>query len=311
MLVRAVETAAVSTLRGLEQYRKAVQVSTAVRLTTLASAAVLALLGLHTVAILAATAILLAVGTSLQLLQVSRELGASTLLPAFELCETRSLLRKGVFAWLQAAGGVAFAQFDRILLGVSLGAAAVAPYALCVQLSQPIHGLSANGLHFLFPHLSRRAATSTTQELKRTLLRALAVNLAVVAIGAGAALLFGMRILQYLAGSSVAAGAQNILIPIVVGSALMGLSVTGTYAMQAMGEFKTVACISLAGKAAMLLLMMFLLHRTGIQGLAFARGSYGVVALAIYLPLLHRFTNARHNQPATAPHLDLPQEAQP
>jgi len=66
----------------------------------------------------------------------------------------------------------------------------------------------------------------------------------------------------------------------------MGLSVSGTYAMQALGLFQTVALISVGGRAAMLLLMIYLLHHQGLQGLATARVGYGAVALLVYLPLL-------------------------
>ena len=45
ILVRAVESVSVSTQRAFEQYRGTVQISTAVRLLTLASAAVLVLSG--------------------------------------------------------------------------------------------------------------------------------------------------------------------------------------------------------------------------------------------------------------------------
>jgi O-antigen/teichoic acid export membrane protein len=68
----------------------------------------------------------------------------------------------------------------------------------------------------------------------------------------------------------------------------MGLSVTGTYAMQALNLFRMVALISLGGRAVMLLLMVYLLHQNGLQGLATARACYGATALLVYLPLLFR-----------------------
>jgi hypothetical protein len=37
-----------------------------------------------------------------------------------------------------------------------------------------------------------------------------------------------------------------------------------------------------------LLLMIYLLHHSGIQGLTIARVCYGAVALLVYLPLLRR-----------------------
>ena len=155
----AIESVAVGVQRAFEQYRSTVQISTAIRLLTLGSAAILALFGHGTVSILIATAAFLALGAWLQFRQSRKLLANARLWPSFHFAETRILFRQGVFVWLQALGGVVFSQFDRILLGVSLGALAVAPYSLCVQFAHPIFGLTASGLNILFPYLSSRAST--------------------------------------------------------------------------------------------------------------------------------------------------------
>jgi O-antigen/teichoic acid export membrane protein len=286
ILVRAVESVSVSTQRAFERYRGTVQISIAVRLLTLASAALLVLSGHRAVSILVATAVALVVGTYVQFLQLRKLLGDVSLWPAFQPQETRVLLGFGVFVWLQAVGGVVFGQFDRILLGISLGAASVAPYALCIQFAQPIFGLTASGLNFVFPYLSGRADMMSSQSLNRTVLKAFFCNFLMVGCGMGVLLLFGDRLLRIWAGPIVAHSAAGILPPIVIASALMGLSVTGIYAMQALGSFQTVAWISLGGRTAMLLVMVYLLRHIGIQGLAIARVCYGAVALSVYLPLV-------------------------
>jgi O-antigen/teichoic acid export membrane protein len=286
ILVRAIESVGVSTHRAFERYRGTVQISTAVRLLTLGSAAVLALSGRRTPSILAATAIAMAAGTYVQFREARTFLRSDSLWPTFHPHETKALLGRGIFAWLQTLGTVVFGQFDRILLGISLGVVAVAPYALCVQFAQPIFGLTASCLHFLFPYLSGRVAIMSNATLKLTLLKAFLCNLLLVACGAGALLLVGNRLMRIWAGPAEAQIAAAILPAIVLGSALMGLSVTGTYAMQALGLFRTVAIVSLGGRAAMLLLMVYLLHRNGLQGLATARLCYGSIALLVYLPLL-------------------------
>ncbi|MGA2534622.1 MAG: polysaccharide biosynthesis protein [Terracidiphilus sp.] len=288
ILLRSIESVPVSTQRAFEHYRGTTQISTAVRLLTLASAAAFAFLGQRTISILAATAVLMAFGMYLQFRQLPRFFGAVRLWPRFHPAETRVLLGLGIFVWLQAIGGVIFGQLDRVVLGVTLGALAVAPYSLCVQFAHPIFGLTASGLSFLFPYLSGRASTLSINALKRTLLKAFACNLALVICGAGLLLFEGPRLIRLWAGPLVAASASKILTPIVLGSALMGLSVTGTYAMQALGLFRTVAVISLGSRAAMLLLMIELLRHMGLEGLALSRLCYGSVALLVYLPLLWR-----------------------
>ena len=314
ILVRAIESVGVSTHRAFEQYRGTVQISTAVRLLTLASAAVLVLLGRRTVSILLATGVFLILGTYIQLRGLRPLLGTATLWPSFQLQEAKTLIGPGVFIWLQTLGSVVFGQFDRILLGVSLGALAVAPYALCVQFAQPIYGLTASGLHFLFPYLSGRAGVLSNAELKRMLLKVFAVNLLLVVCGAGVLIGAGDHLIRLWGGAAVASSAKGIFVPIVLGSALMGLSVTGTYAMQALGLFRTAALISLSGRAAMLMFMIYLLHHMGLRGLAVSRVCYGLVALIVYLPLLRELKITKRESSSaqgTAIACDLQEGAQP
>lgn len=301
ILLRSIETVGISTQRAFEQYRGTVQISTAVRLLTLGFAAVLALTGQRTISILAATAVLMAAGTYAQFRQLHRFVGPASLWPVFERGETRVLLGLGIFVWLQAVGAAVFGQFDRILLGVSMGARAVAPYSLCVQFAHPIIGLSASSLNFLFPYLSGRVGTISNAALKQTLVKAFACNLLLVSSGAVALLLTGDRLIRLWAGPAVAQGASKILPPIVLGSALMGLGVTGNYALQALGLFRTVAFITLGSRAAMLLLMIVLLRHMGLEGLALTRLCYGSVALLVYLPLLGQLNALRTAKSTVSP----------
>ena len=289
ILVRAVESVSASTQRAFERYDKTVRINTIVRVLTLCSAAALAVCGFKTVSILAETAAFLTAGTFLQFREACRLLDTTSLWPVFEPGETRVLLNSGVFSWVQALGSVIFGQFDRVLLGISLGAVAVAPYTLCVQFSQPIFGLTASGLQFLFPYLSGRVGTISAESLKRTVVNVFACNFLLVACGAGGLLLVGDRLIQAWAGASVARSAAQILPPIVLGAALMGLSVTGTYAMLALGHFRTVAAISLTSRGAMLLAMAGFVHFSGLQGLAAARVCYGLLSLLLYFPLFRKF----------------------
>ncbi len=292
ILVRAVESVAVGAQRAFEQYRGTVQISTAMRIVTLAAAAMLAMLGKGTISILLATCVLLFLATVAQFRGLGTLIQGVSIWPRFHPAEARLLFYQGFFAWMQALGGVVFGQLDRILLGLSLGALAVTPYSLCVQFAHPIYGLSASGFNFLFPYLSSRAGASPREGMKHAVLKAFACNLLIVACGAALLLLFGDRLIRIWAGSLVAESAKSILPPIVAGAALMGLSVTGTYALQALGEFRSVAFIMLGGRTAMLLLMIWMLHHHGLQGLAVSRLFYGAVALIVYLPLVQKLKSA-------------------
>jgi O-antigen/teichoic acid export membrane protein len=78
--------------------------------------------------------------------------------------------------------------------------------------------------------------------------------------------------------------------PVIVwSSALLGLNVTATYALLAMGRVRIVTGFNLAGGAIMLLLMFYLTPRFGIEGIAYARLSYAIITLLLYIPLLGHF----------------------
>ena len=289
MLMRAIESVCISTQRAFERYGAAVRVSVLARLLALAVAAGLTLAGGNVVAIMAATGLLMTAALGLQLAELKLLLGVKSLMPAFDREAMRVLLGFGTFSWLQAVSGVIFTQVDRLMLGVSLGASAVASYALCAQLAQPIFGFAAAGLHFLFPYLANRRAARGSKGAGSSLLGpvliAFACNLAYVAVASGALLLFGDFILRTWAGAAIARSASPVLQVIVWSSALLGLNVTATYALMALGRMRIVTWFNLAGGGIMLLLMVYLTPRMGIRGVALARLSYALVPLCLYLPL--------------------------
>ena len=300
MLVRALESVSISTLRAFERYGAAVRISIAVRLLTLALAALLAVNGRGTASIMAVTLVLMLLGTCAQFFRLHQFLGGASLWPAFNREATRALFGFGLYSWLQAIAGVLFGQIDRLLLGVSLGAVAVASYALCVQLAQPLFGLTAAGLHFLFPYLSGRVDNVSRATLLRTLRKAFGLNLLLVVIGTALLLIFGQRILQVWAGAAIAQTAAPFFPLIIIGSALLGLSVTGTYALLALGKVRSVAWLSIFAGIAMLLMMVWLLPRCGVQGLATARLFYGLFSLLLYIPLLRGVASRRSSTPAVS-----------
>ena len=311
MLVRALESVSISTLRAFERYGAAVRISIAVRLLTLALAALLAVNGRGTVSIMTVTLVLMSLGTCVQFFRLHQFLGSTSLWPAFSREATRALFGFGLYSWLQAIAGVLFSQIDRLLLGVSLGAVAVASYALCVQLAQPLFGLTAAGLHFLFPYLSGRVDNISRATLQRTLRKAFGLNLLLVAIGTALLLAFGQRLLQTWAGPAIAQTAAPFFPLVIIGSALLGLSVTGTYALFALGKVSSVALLSISAGIAMLLMMFWLLPRSGVQGLATARLFYGLFSLLLYIPLLHSLASRRSSKPLASALASLEEVSRP
>ena len=294
MLVRAVESVCISTQRAFERYGAAVRISIAARLLTLALAVALGCCNQGAVSIMIVTAMLMVLSTVAQIVRLRLHLQVRSLRPAFHRDAVVALFSFGIFSWLQAVAGVIFTQADRLLLGVSLGATAVTSYTLCVQMAQPIHGLAASGLHFLFPYISGRGVAAPATGLRRTLLVSLLVNIAFVSVALAAVLAFGQHLLKTWAGEAVALSSADVLQPIAWGSALLALNVTGSYALLALGRVRTVTGLSVACGITMLALMAWLLPRSGVHGLAMARLGYGLISLLLYYPLI-RFMRASGN----------------
>ena len=286
MLVRAVESVCISTQRAFERYGAAVRTSILARLMALASAVALACRDHGVISIMVATGILITLGMAVQLVELQKHLGGSSLLPWFDEHATKALVSFGAFSWMQAVAGVIFSQTDRLILGISLGATVVTSYALCVQMAQPIYGITASGLHFLFPYLSGRQALAPPAALRKSILIAAAINLLLVAMGTVLILLYGRSLLHLWVGEAIAESASTVLAPIVWSFALLGFNVTGYYTMLALGRVRTVTWLNLVGGSVMLLLMIWALPRTGIHGVAVARLSFGLVTLLMYCPLL-------------------------
>jgi O-antigen/teichoic acid export membrane protein len=278
----------ISTQRAFERYGAAVRVSIVVRLMALAASAGLTFLFHSVIVMVVTTGCLTIAGLWLQLVHLKHLLSAKSLMPVFDRQAVASLFSFGAFSWLQAVAGVVFSQVDRLMLGVSLGAGVVASYALSAQIAQPIFGFSASGLHFLFPYLSHRLSSSNSASLKNPLLAAFTCNVLFVGVSTISLLLFGDRILSVWAGSAIAQASASILSMILLSSALLGLNVTATYALLALGRVRIVTWFNLAGGAVMLLLMLFLTPRLGIRGIAIARLSYALVPLFLYIPLLRQ-----------------------
>jgi O-antigen/teichoic acid export membrane protein len=285
MLLRAIETVCVSTQRAFERYGSAIAASVTTRLMTLAAAAILAQMQIGVVGILVAAAICLTLGLALQLIQLSRLLGPGSLRPSFDRNTMQGLVGFGIFTWIQAVSGVVFAQADRLITGIYLGAAAVASYALCAQLVQPMYGIAASGLHFLFPYVSARATPDSLLRVRRAIVLASLANLGIVACGTLLLLACGIRVLKLWVGPSVAQTGSAVLPFLVWSITAQGLSIAGSYTLLALGRVRLVTVLNLAGGIAMLLAAPLLLSRFGIRGMAMARLLYGPCTLLVYIPL--------------------------
>ena len=302
MLVRAIETVCVSTQRAFSRYGAAIQVSVTARLLSLAAAALVPLVSKTVSAVMLASLAITAPALVIQFRQLCRLLGVSALMPSFQRAPTTSLLRFGIFTWLQSVAGLLFGQVDRLLAGVFFGAAAAAGYTLCTQLAQPVYGVAAAGLHFLFPHLASRAHRGPERELRRFIFAAFTANLLFAALALAALLLFGKEILRIWAGPVLAASAGRLLPVIAWSSSLSALAVTGSYSLLALNKPRFVTAFTILGGLAMLSAIPLLVPHYGLAGIAHARLFFGPVTLLVYLPLfMHLRSRMRQASAVSVP----------
>lgn len=283
--IRAVETVCVSTQRAYARYGSAIQISVIARTLSLIAAGLVPFFWQAVAAVMLAALLISAGALSAQFHQLRRLLGVNQLTPSLHAETTRSLLRFGFFTWLQSATGLLFGQADRIFVGVALGAASLSVYAFCVQLAQPIYGLTAAGLHFLFPHLASRCAAGSHSALRHSILRALAANIAFVLTALAVLMIFGRTVLRIWGGPSIASAAGSLLPAIACSAALSALGVTGCYALLALGKPRFVTSVNLAGGLAMLVLFPLLIRHYGLAGIVYGRLLFAPAVLLVYIPL--------------------------
>jgi O-antigen/teichoic acid export membrane protein len=264
--------------------------------------AVLAFTTRWVAALMTAAAIVSLFGTVVQFVRIQNLLEKTALHPQFDREVLYALTSFGLFSWLQAVAGVLFSQVDRLVLGVSMGAVAVAAYALCSQVTQPIYGVAASGLHFLFPLLASRRTVVETAELRKIVGMATLANVVFVAMLSAGMMLAGPWMLRLLAGGAVARSAESLLDVMICGSALLGLNVTATYSLLALGRVRTVTWLNIGG-GVLMLVAIALLVRKGPQGVAIARLCYGAITLFLYVPLAQVLRAGASNGGSVTPRL--------
>jgi len=283
LFLRSVESVFVSTLRGFEQYAPTVMINTIVRIMNVISAVVLAAFAKGVVAIMLSSLLWSAISISLQVVSARRVAGRFSMLPGFGCVALREVFVFGGFSWLQALAGLGFSYADRLLVGILLGTAPVAVYVLCVQASQPIHGLCAATFNFLFPHISTRHELEGAQSANRVFHAAFWCNLAISLALAAPLIFFGKSILRLWMSEQIAANGQLSLRILALAYTLLAFNVVPHYTLLALRQAKYVSMVNLAGATLSLAAASVLIPSWGLRGAAFARLMYGLTTLVLFL----------------------------
>ena len=301
LVFRTVEQVFIGAQRAHERYGPSVRINFASRAAIALGACLAVSRGYAVVGIMIVTLCVVIASTIGQAIATRLVIGPIRVLSSLDSIAASQVFSFGCYSWLQAVGGCIFTQADRLLIGALAGTTAVAYYSVCVQAAQPIHGLIASGLHFLFPHLSHRASRSSPPDLKRVVVPVLSLNAILALCFCAPIVLFGKPLLRAWMGPAVALQAGTVLSIVAVSFGLLGLNITGHYALLALGQVRLVSILNLAGGTAMLAVMMLLVPRYGLVGAAIGRLIYGPITLLMYwrlrLLILSRDTRPQSSVP--------------
>lgn len=282
LLVRSLDSIFVSVLRAYERYRPAVQITVTARATVILSAVVLVAGGHGVVSIMVATLVVNVTAMLAQALAVRRHIGAISLLPAWNRDLLAVISPFGLFSWIQALSGIVFGQADRLIIGALLGSSAVAYYSVCVQAAQSIHGLTASGFHFLFPHLSAKHSILPCEELRSIVKTAFQINILLVALLCLPLVMLSKPIMTLWMGAAFAAKVWPLLSVIAIGFGLVGINVTAHYTLMAFGAVRYVTLVNVVAGLAMIGAIIALTSHFGLLGAGIGRLVYGPITWITY-----------------------------
>jgi O-antigen/teichoic acid export membrane protein len=282
LLVRSIESVFIGVLRGFEQYRAAALVTSSMRMLAIAVSVLLAYLRHDVASIMTAILCTVAAGAVLLAVSIQSTIGPVLAWPSWDARGLSKVMPFGISAWLLGLSGMAFNQLDRLMVGLFLGPVEVGYYSVCAQATQPIHGVIAAGLHFLFPHLSMKAAAAEPAAIRQSVKRALICNLVLALLLSVPLTLFSRRFLTLWVGKDFAAHAWPVLALLSVAAGLLALNVTPHYSLLALGYIRYVALLNLIAGGAMLALMALMIPRFGIIGAALGRIGYGPITWLMY-----------------------------
>ncbi|SDF37516.1 lipopolysaccharide biosynthesis protein [Terriglobus roseus] len=288
---RVIESVFISTQRAYERYGAAVRISIFARIGSLVIGILTAALFPHVWCVLLVTALCNIAATVLQHYRMRQLLHVQHLRPLWNANAMALLFQFGKYSWLLAVSGVVFGQLDRLFLGMWLGAPTIAAYAICAQIAQPIYGVSAAGLHVLFPYLSHRAAAGSSESLTKSLAIATAGNIVFAVIAAFILQAVGLHFLALLGRAGLNSDSQHLLAPLVWSSSLLAISVVPTYALYALDRVHLVALVNVLGAFVCIGCMAILGLHFGAMGIALARLAYGLICILLYLPLWRALKN--------------------
>jgi len=283
LLIRSVESVFVSTLRAYERYGPPVKLNVFLRAIVVVSAVVIAAMGRGVVAIMLATLFWSAIIVVLQAVAARRVVGPFNPFPSLAKEPLAEVFSFGCFSWLQSLAGVMFTYADRFLVAAMLGTGPVAIYVLCVQATQPIHGLGAAAFNFVFPHISSRHEAGEMHGPKRVFRLALLSSLGLSLVLALPLIVFGRPLLRLWMGTDFANQAHAVLALLAIAYLLLAINIVPHNTLLAFGRVRFVSGLNIGSGILLIAFMAVLIPQAKLTVAALGRILYSLLLLVPYL----------------------------
>lgn len=239
---------------------------------TLLGAVILVHFGYGLLEILILSVAVIAVGFFGLALVVARLTGTcSWLCPMPDTTIMREVFGFAFWSWGQSMGGILFNQLDRIIIAGFLGAAPLAYYTVCLQLTTLVHGLLARTTSFVFPLASSLKESKNPAVLLKLYSHSMPLVTAVGCALAVPLFLFSHDILRHWLGVEVADNAAPLLSIIAIAAAAGAGSIIPYHLMHGWGFVRLSAIIGFLSGAVIALSALLLIPYIGLLGAAWAR----------------------------------------
>lgn len=269
-----------NSLRGLERFDVAAQIE-------LAGRAVWALAVLIVAAKVESAAAVLLVTLGLTLVKAALKAWAVQVLlqprrpvwwPEFSSLEARTLVSFGGWALVHSVAGLLFLSADRWLIALTLGAAPLALYNICLQFAQISHTLLSAALQVIVPYTSRNLGAGNVKVLVRYGMLGAAWAAAACLLVPALLATFAPHILSLWISPAFAAENIGVARLLLLAFAVLCVNIPSYFVLIGLGDIRFISLLNLLAGCVCAVLLL-LLDPTSLQGFAHVRVLYGVLLL--------------------------------
>ncbi|MBW3537879.1 flippase [Candidatus Parcubacteria bacterium] len=192
------------------------------------------------------------------------------LVPTFDKETTKKIFVFGGYATISTLAGTILLELDKIILGYSLGTAAVAFYVLPGGLAIKVQRSIAAITTVIFPLSSELFATGQLDKLQRLYWRAVRLTLTLIVLGVTPMYVLSYPFLLHWVGLEFAQKSSLVMQLLLATYSILAMTTIPSYIAFGAGKPRPVAIFSVVSGMLNVLLVILLIPSFGVNGAAFA-----------------------------------------